>query len=242
MEAKNSNLSIVLLDSDNSSILYMQKLISVTKAGNLVAAFEDHRTFIEKKSNFYFDILIVEIDIPGMQGNEIIESIGKERCIIYTSSRHKYEEAIKCHPIDILLKPANEKEIIEVIEKAAKFISKKNTGYQTFNIAEGKGKLMLHANDILYTTTDEVDYRHKTVYLKDGSQYTLMNCTIEKLLRFSPSLIQVNRTETVSLEAIKNVSHDMVTLKILNKNHQNRQVLLSRLYKENLKMFLQNAF
>jgi hypothetical protein len=114
----------------------------------------------------------------------------------------------------------------------------KEKQYKLFNIAESKGKLMLCLMDIQFVTTDEVDHRHKKVYMKNGMQYTLMFCTLDRLLQLNPQLIQINKSELVSRHVIKSVEHDLLTLNIVMENGRERQVTLSRTYKKNLLQYV----
>jgi|SRR6185312_16060928 len=106
--------------------------------------------------------------------------------------------------------------------------------FKLFNVAECRGKLLLCLTDVLFVTTDEVDHRHKKVYMKNGCSYTLMFCTLEKLLELNPRLIQINKAELVSKHAIKSMEHDLLTLNLVMENGRERQVTLSRTYKKNL--------
>lgn len=103
-----------------------------------------------------------------------------------------------------------------------------------FNVAEGNGKIMLTLADILFVTTDKIDRRNKVVYMKDQKHHTLTNYTLEYLLKLSPLLIQVNKSELVSVHAIKEVLPDVITLHVLNAFNKEKQITLSRVYKENV--------
>ena len=92
---------------------------------------------------------------------------------------------------------------------------------------------MVHLPDILFVTTDEIDHRNKLVYLNDNLQCTLMNCTLNKLLKLAPQLIQVNKSELISLRIIKNVEFDVLTLHNFNQNKQEKQITLGHLYRKN---------
>jgi hypothetical protein len=60
-----------------------------------------------------------------------------------------------------------------------------------------------------------------------------MNYNIEHLTSNSPSLVQVNRGEAVSLEAVHEVEHDLITLKgILSECGKPKQITLGAAFKD----------
>jgi PleD family two-component response regulator len=92
MKQANENLSIVLLDDDTVSLLHLRQLAANTGLANVVATFNSPQKFMEEFLNLKFDLLILDCEMPGMSGKEIIKKIGKDRCIVHTGSKHKYEE------------------------------------------------------------------------------------------------------------------------------------------------------
>lgn len=105
--------------------------------------------------------------------------------------------------------------------------------YFSLTIAENKSKLIVNQANVLFVTTDETDPRNKKVYLKNKTHVTAMNYSLAKLLKLAPVLIQVNKSELVSMQAVEDISHDVITLKILNEFNKAKQITLSRFYKEN---------
>jgi hypothetical protein len=88
--------------------------------------------------------------------------------------------------------------------------------------------------DIMLVTTDTTDPRHKKIYLRNGLSYTLMNCSMEQLLAIVPGLIQVNRAELVSMDAIKEAEYDLLTLKgVQDEDGRPKEVTISNSFREN---------
>jgi DNA-binding LytR/AlgR family response regulator len=227
---KNNNiLSIVLLDDDDASLLYMKQLVKTSRIANEVAAFKNPLKFIEEFPKLNFDLLMLDIDMPAMSGKDIIKRVGRERCIVNTGSQQKFEEAIKCHPIDILIKPAKENHFKRALEKAQKIllpnpISKEHFEFRT---SGSPNKLNLKVKNIIYVSTHK-DPRNKIILMQDGTEHILTNYKMKELLKIAPHLLQPNPSELVSIDIISAREYDHVFLRILNTNKKQKMVSVGR--------------
>jgi DNA-binding LytR/AlgR family response regulator len=113
------------------------------------------------------------------------------------------------NPVDIITKPFTHERINKAIDK----FGVKHVEYGLFNVAESSKKVSIHLPDILFIGTDDDDARNKTVVLKGGLRYILMNYSLDDIKNLAPHLMQVNRHELVALDIINNVTHDSVILK-----------------------------
>lgn len=57
-----------------------------------------------------------------------------------------------------------------------------------------------------------------------------MNCAHQELLKLCPNLVQVNRSELISLEIFHKIEYDDITLN-LNENGKEKHVTLSRAHR-----------
>jgi DNA-binding LytR/AlgR family response regulator len=236
MKNSYNNLSVVILDDDDASILYLKHLINITRSALVTATFNHPGKFLEKFNELDFDVLILDCDMPEFNGKEIVKRIGRGRCIVNTASELLYEQAIKCHPIDILIKPVNDIYLIGALEKASKLISFETPkiGYYMFNVAESKLKVKIRVSDFLYLSSDKTDPRNKEVILKSGQKYTLMDYSFKELLEIAPDLIPVNHSEAVSIEIIHSKGFDEVILDELPDGRK-ISVTLSETYRQEFK-------
>lgn len=105
--------------------------------------------------------------------------------------------------------------------------------YLLFDVIESKLPIKIRLSDILFVTTDEVDPRNKQVVLQDGAKYTFIDCTIRDFLSFCPRLLQANRGQLVSLEAVLQVEHDIIRLDLPNAGSGlPREIVLSREFRK----------
>lgn len=116
------------------------------------------------------DILFLDIEMPGMNGFELLEHIDRpEFEIIFTTSYSEYAiKAIKHSALDYLLKPIDKDELIYAVQKAAKnktyvpssriehlleLLEAKKSA-KRFAVSTSEGLIMLNAADIAYCESD----------------------------------------------------------------------------------------
>lgn len=236
MKKTNTHLSVILLDDDKNALLYMEQLVAHTQIANVVATYTDTGKFIQDLPSLHFDLLILEIEMHGVSNKALIKNVGKEKCIVNTDSEHRYAEAIKSHPIDILIKPAKESQVLRALEKALKIISKEEEElaieYQMFNVAEDKyKKTLIKLSDILYVRSSIASPRNKEIILRSGEKFTLMDYSFKELLKIAPRLIQVNQSEAVSIEMIQSKGLDEVIVKEIPGRSGIKSLTLSRAFR-----------
>jgi DNA-binding LytR/AlgR family response regulator len=231
MKNINANLSVILLDDDLSSLLYLEQLIKTSQIANVVGIFNNPLKFVQEFPNLHFDLLMLDIEMPGMSGKEVIKKVGKERCIVNTGSHLKFEEAIKCHPIDILIKPANEIHFTRALEKAQKILMHPvlNKEYHAFRTSASNDKLNIRTKDIVYVATD-YDSRNKVALMQDGREYILMNYKMDELINIAPHLLQPNHSVLVSMDIIASKGYDHICLTLLNKDKKQKMVSIGRAF------------
>ncbi|HTA82398.1 MAG TPA: response regulator [Bacteroidia bacterium] len=232
MEKINSTLSIVLLDNDVASLSQMEQLINNLQIANVVATFNNSAAFIKELPMLNFDLLMLDIEMAGTTGREVIKKVGRDKCIINTGHKHRYEEAIKCHPIDILLKPVYKKALNRALDKAKKIIPEikamTENKYLAFNTAKRGGKVFLLLQDIVFVTTDKDGPRNKLVIMRDGSRHILMNYTIDELHNTVPHLLRPNTSSLISPEIVLKKGFNYFELTVSNEEKKKIVVNITR--------------
>ena len=116
------------------------------------------------------DILFLDIEMPGMNGFELLEHINRpEFEIIFTTSYSEYAvKAIKHSALDYLLKPIDKDELIYAVQKAGKNnqafspsriehllgLLAARKAPKRFAVSTSEGLTILNAADILYCESD----------------------------------------------------------------------------------------
>jgi DNA-binding LytR/AlgR family response regulator len=227
-------LRTIIVDDDAMTTKMIINLSDGSNSVEITKTFLNPQEFIDTAPMLDFDLCVIDIEMPEMSGLVVAQILGKKPFIFITSSDSKLRSALSLCPVDIVTKPIMKERLDIAFEKAHElFIDKQE--YDVFNIAESKKKIKLHLPDILLVTTDTIDPRNKIVYMGNGEKYTLMDYTLTRLLEMCPLLVQVSRSEAISIEAINQVEHEVVTVKGLNGIDIPKYVNLGRSFRESFK-------
>jgi|SRR5690348_139416 len=103
------------------------------------------------------DLLLLDIQMPGMTGLELTRNLGKEGpLIIFTTSRKDHAlEAFELNVVDYILKPVTPPRFVQAIEKAREILVSRNMevksdGDEFIFIRDSSIIRRLHIEDILY--------------------------------------------------------------------------------------------
>lgn len=166
------------------------------------------------------DLVFLDIDMPYINGFELLEMIPSIRfATIFTTAYDKYAvQAFKISAVDFLMKPINQKELINAVEKVAVHHSKQSAQKQISFLIEQiqaiesdsvkkialptfEGVEFVNLNDINYCQSDN-NYTH--VFLQDGT-----DLLISKTLRYIEEMLcdyhffRVHNSYIVNLNYVK---------------------------------------
>jgi DNA-binding LytR/AlgR family response regulator len=176
--------------------------------------------------------------MPEMDGMTVAKLMKDKPVIFITDVYNKLKEAVDLvYPIDVITKPIKKPRLLKALEKAYKILNyrpeqRQDREYEIFNVAENKGKTRIRVHDILLVQTDRANCRNKKVFMRTGEHLTLMRCSNEKLLSLSSKLVQVNKAELVSTDAVKDFKHNEVTLTGLTEGAAPKKIALNRIFKQ----------
>jgi len=232
-------LKCVIVDDFYPTLVELQRLCQDSEHIEIVEVFSSPKKFLEVSPTLDYDLCLLDIFMPEMDGIAVSKMLKDKPVIFMTDIYDRLKEATDLiHPIDVITKPIKKARLHRAFEKAHKIISyvpveEKEKEFQLFHTAEAEGKVKVHLTDILFVQTDKENCRNKKVYLKSGEHYTLRRCTNEQLLKMSAKLVQVNKAELVSLDAVKGFKHNFVTLKHSSEGGVPDRVTLNRNFRTN---------
>ncbi len=113
-------MNCLIVDDNKIARTTMKQLASqikdITVAGECATAMEAYNLLQEKK----IDLLLLDIEMPGMSGIELIKNLGIQKpIIIFTTSKKEYAaEAFELNVADYIVKPVTPGRFIQSIDKA----------------------------------------------------------------------------------------------------------------------------
>jgi two-component system LytT family response regulator len=94
---------------------YLRDLPDVEVVGECANGFETVKAVTDLKP----DLVLLDIQMPRLDGFEVLELIGKETNVIFVTAYDQYAvKAFEVHAIDYLLKPFGKERLIEALDRA----------------------------------------------------------------------------------------------------------------------------
>ncbi len=209
-------LSAIIVDDEEDSVaLLKSQLLKHCPMVNVINSFTYAPKALEALLHQQPDILFLDIEMPAMNGFQLLEQLGELKCaVIFITAYDQFAiKAFRFNALDYLLKPINTPDLVEAIDKAQKKIApdplqisnlkKFLNGEPPTRIAvpDQDGILFIEINDILYA---EASNNYTKVVLVNGKTYTLsktLSLIQEVLENFQ--FIRVHRQYIVNVNRIK---------------------------------------
>lgn len=229
------NLTCIAIDDEYLALQvlreYSKQLPFISLAGEFTNPVEA-LAFLESN---VIDVILLDIQMPFLDGFQVMERLRKPPMIIFTTARHDF--AVKAYEMDVLdylVKPIAFERFKKAIEKAIQF--------KSVMFAKGDDKKLL--NDALFFRADfqiqkvtltQIDYleglgEYVKVHTSAKTHITLG--PMKELMRQLPEdqFVQIHKSYVVRLLAINSYTHRQVKLGQV-------ELPLGRIYK---KLFLYN--
>lgn len=223
----------MLLDDELPSLRYLKLLCQQIPELEVVKAFNKPLDFIEQQQMLDYDIMIMDIEMPEINGLQLAELI-QEKSIIFTTAYSEYAaDAFDLQAVDYIRKPLKLerlKQAIEKVQQKREFATTKVKSFAKLN--SDKGKFLLYFDQIRYIRT-ATDSRDKVVNLTNNTEVTLKSISFDALEKLLPAdqFCRVNKKELLALAIITAFSHDQISSNIRQEDAVFKTFILGDSYK-----------
>lgn len=165
------------------------------------------------------DVIFLDINMPGKSGLQLVEELVKnsiEHKVVFTTAHNHYAiQAFRLSAIDYLLKPIQENELLEAIEKVVKEksvsldskkfntllnnLQQKNNGTITIPVNYGYEYIVI--SDIEFI---EAERAYATIHLRDGTKKTVSKPMgyFEEILQHLNYFVKTHRSYLVNISHV----------------------------------------
>ncbi|MFY0255613.1 LytR/AlgR family response regulator transcription factor [Chitinophaga sp. 30R24] len=212
-------MNCLIVDDNKLARTAMKQLAShvvqLHAVGECSSAMEAYNLLQKEK----IDLLLLDIEMPGMSGLELTRNLGKKRpVIIFTTVKKEYAvEAFELNVADYLIKPVQPARFIQAIEKAKEIIDSNNRELQVsdteFVFIRDNGVLKrIRTEDILFLEAMG-DY----VKLNTPQKFHAIHTTLKALEEKLPAgkFMRVHRSYIIALDKIESIEDGTI---IIQKN------------------------
>lgn len=116
--------SVILVDDEQAAHYAMQSLFRKYDEINLIGQAYNGRQAIEKINSLRPDLIFLDIQMPDMNGFEVLKHLAYQPYIVFCTAYDQYAiEAFNQNSIDYLLKPVDENRFAQCIDKIKRLLS-----------------------------------------------------------------------------------------------------------------------
>jgi DNA-binding LytR/AlgR family response regulator len=223
----------LLLDDELPGLTYLKMLCEQIPELEIVKTFNNPEKLLADIPQLDFDLLISDIEMPGMDGLHLASLLQNKLIIFCTAYKDYAADAFNIDAVDYITKPVKIERLQKAVSKALERFEKPEASKKFIQLNTDKGKTLLYFNQIQYIKTALSDSRDKTVLLSDDSFLNLKNIKFDTLLKELPEadFCRVNKKEIVAVKAIKFFNHNEIVLHNTDKNGKNTTMILSETYR-----------
>ena len=213
-------MNCIIVDDDKMTCKILEGYVNKSTSLDLIGSFSDSitaRNLFTKRQDI--DLIILDIEMPELNGFELIGSLDHPPNIIIISSAEEYAfKAFDFNVVDYLLKPVTYARFCKAIDKTIRYFARKetpNTGDEEIFIKKGSSLVKLKLKEIIY-----IEALENYVTLSTNNDKFTIHFTMKAIENQLPSgvFIRVHRSFIVNksmIQVIKENSLDMIVGKDL---------------------------
>lgn len=223
----------MLLDDELPSLTYLKMLCEQIPELEVVKAFNNPEKFLLESQELDFDICILDIEMPEMNGIQVANLLNGKPVIYTTAYREYAADAFELNAIDYVCKPVKKERLQQAVLKAVNRLTTGKAEKRFIQLNTDKGKALIFFDQLCYIKTSDIDSRDKIALLLDGSTIILKNISFDKLQRVIPlnDFCRINKKEVISLKSVQVFSFDEITTNIQFDSGKTLKLTLSDAYR-----------
>jgi DNA-binding LytR/AlgR family response regulator len=204
----------IIIDDEPLAIELITFYVQQTPTLNLLGSFSDASQAIEFIQNHEIDLLFLDIQMPHINGIQLLKSLNKPPMVIFSTAFNEYAvEGFELQAIDYLLKPFDIKRFQKAVKKADElYCLKKAAEPQTEPFIFVKADyqmLKINISSILFIEGWD-DYIK--IYVSDKPILTLMS--LKSIMEQLPhqEFVRVHRSYIVPIKKIESIRNKVIKI------------------------------
>lgn len=194
-------MKIAICDDEAQILRDMAEKVGRLQPESRVATFGDGRELMENLRSESYDLLLLDIDMPGLSGLEIAEQLGgahKGTLLVFVTNHDEMVyDSLRFHPFGFLRKEYFDGEVEGLLQDCERELSERE---RFFTFQNGAEKVRMRLSEIRYFESDGNYLKLMT----DGKEYRLRDTvgSVERELS-EQGFIRLHRGFLVNQEAVR---------------------------------------
>ncbi len=205
--------TVLLAEDDFTDREILTQFIKGREELNLVSSVENGKEALELAQEEYFDLLILDVNMPEYTGVEVVEKLDKDEMpyIIFSTGMSDYAmQAFEFGAVDYLLKPFSFERFEKAIEKfldtiAGKHIRGEESAPRNFLFIESGKHFSIPFDKIVYFSSSG---KHSIVHCIDRDYETAM--LLKEIQEALPELkfYRIHKQHIVNMQFISGIKYE----------------------------------
>jgi DNA-binding LytR/AlgR family response regulator len=209
-------MKCIIVDDNTMARMALKQLVAQVPSLDLVAECEDAEDALSSLNSTQVDLVLLDIEMPGMSGLELIKKLGNTKpLIIFTTAKKDYAvEAFELSVVDYLIKPIALPRFKQAVEKASEALESNKEEVkveeQGFVFVKDNGVLKrISIDDILFLEAMG-DY----VKVHTSQKFHVVHATLKSIEEKLPAakFIRVHRSYIVAINKIDYIQEGTISI------------------------------
>jgi DNA-binding LytR/AlgR family response regulator len=225
-----------LLDDELPGLTLLKMLCEQMPELEVVKAFNNPETLLNEAAALEYDLLITDIEMPGMNGLQVADAL-KGKAVIFTTAYKNFAvDAFDRDAVDYVVKPVRRERLEQAVHKVAALMAKPKAEaprHKQIQLNTDRGKALINIDKVFCFITSKIDSRDKLLMLNDNTSMTVKNASFRKLLQLLPpdDFCQINKTTIIAVKHVQFYAHDIITADRLQPDGSHYTFALSEIYR-----------
>jgi len=209
-------MNCIIVDDDKLTCKILDGFVSKSSSLNLIGCYSDSveaRNVLTNRNDI--DLIILDIEMPELNGFEFINSLDFPPNIIIVSSAEEYAlKAFDFNVVDYLLKPVTYGRFCKAIDKTVRYFARKeltSTGDEEIFIKKGSTLVKLKLREIIY-----IEALENYVTLNTQDDKFTIHFTMKAIESQLPSgvFIRVHRSYIINKSMIQTIKENALDINV----------------------------
>lgn len=239
-----------LVENEEHSLARLRRILAeLPQEVEIVGEAMDGPSAVEKIQALAPDLLFLDIDLPGLNGFQVLDALPHQPAVIFTTAFNQHAlDAFKTHAVDYLLKPIDAMGVARALAKMrALGVAPPGSAHALQQVIDSFGSryvtrlpcrlgdrtILLKIGEVLYVQAD-----HKYTAVHTAQRELLIETPLVELeRRLNPrDFVRIHRATVVNVAWIAEIRRSFDgKMRVVLSDPKATELLASRLYADNLR-------
>ena len=204
-------ISCIAIDDEPLALLILEKFCE--RKGNIhLTTFSEPSLGLESINIQCPDVVFLDIEMNGMNGLQIANSLNPACCLIFTTAHAQYAlEGFNLNAIDYLHKPFSYERFERALDKAMRMLNKCTIEAESIVVKQEYNNISITLNDIIYI--EAVGNYSKIIRIGAGNILSRTNMKAMLTLLPAEHFVRIHRSYIVSIAQIETFNKRQITMR-----------------------------